>query len=436
MEDDEKMGIAHTLRATRSMVAVEDRVDIGPGTLLEGGYRVLRPLGEGGMGVVMHGVDERLEREVAIKFIHPKRIVSDSVRDQLLQEARAMARVRHPNLVEIYAFGEFSGSPYLVMEYVEGTDLHSWVEEREHQHIALDEALGVLDQLCRGVTAMHTAGAVHRDLKPSNVLIGPGFRVAVTDLGLARKLSDTQTGESIAGTPAYMAPEIATQVALPQRYAHSVDIYALGVMTFELLTGKLPFKARNPADLLAMHVQNPPPVPSELMPDLSAAFDRAILRALVKDPARRTESAEAFRRELVSARQRTSIGTRPIQVLIADDDPACRRWTGEFVKQSFPGATVHAVPDGQAALDHAMAHPLDVALIDLSMPDLNGVQLTGAMRASRKTRDTPIVVITGVGGAPDWQLLRQLGASGFLVKPVDPEALSAIIRRVTQASKK
>lgn len=414
------------------MPAVEEQSSrIVPGTLLQDSYRILGPLGEGGMGVVMHGVDERLEREVAIKFIHPERVASSSTQDQFLQEARAMARVRHPNLVEIYAFGELSGVPYFVMEYIDGTDLDSWLAKYE-QGVALDEALGVLDQLCRGVDAMHDAGAVHRDLKPSNVLIGPGFRIAVTDLGLARRVTDTAVGESIAGTPAYMAPEIATQTALPPRYAHSADVYALGVMTFELLTGKLPFEADNAAELLGKHVHDTPPMASQLRPELPGAFDRAILRALAKDPRQRTQSAEEFRRELFKARARYSTGHAPMRVLVADDDADCRHWTAEFVQTSFPGATIDASPDGQTALSQAIRTPPDVALIDLNMPGLNGVELTAALRANPRTRDVPIIVITGVGGAPDWKLLRRLGASGFLVKPFDPEALAAIIRRLTR----
>lgn len=343
-----------------------------------------------------------------------------------------MARLRHPNLVEIFAFGELAGSPYFVMEYVPGIDLQSWLSDQEGRKISLDEALGLMDQLCRGVSALHEAGAVHRDLKPSNVLIGPGFRVAVTDLGLARRLSDLEQDEQIAGTPAYMAPEVATMRALPRRYAHSADVYALGVMTFELLTGRLPFEATNPADLLQKHVHDKPPRPSQLRPELPGAFDRVILRALAKDPMQRTESAEAFRRELFKARDRLSRGTTPMSVLIADDEEACRRWTGEFVREAFPAARIQTAGDGREALRLALLEPPDVAIVDLSMPHLNGVELTAALRASPKTRHVPIVVITGVGGADDWRLLHKLGASGFLVKPIDPDALVAIVRRLTR----
>lgn len=429
-------GIKHTGRRTRTMeLAQVGGSSIAPGLLLKDTYRLLRPLGQGGMGIVMHGVDEQLEREVAIKFIDPERMLTEEDKRQFVQEARAMARVRHPNLVEIYAFGEFDDAPFFVMEFVPGTDLQSWLGQRPGL-VSLDEALGVLDQLCRGVHAMHQAGAVHRDLKPSNVLIGPGFRVAVADLGLARRVTDVQIEDRIAGTPAYIAPEVASQRALPTRYAHSADVYALGIMAYELFTGQLPFEATNPVEMLDKHVHEQPPAPSVLRPELPGAFDRAILDALAKDPRQRTESADAFRKELFRARERLSRGLDPIKVLIADDDAECLKWTGEFIRQAFPGADVELAPDGLRALQLARKTPPDVALIDLSMPELNGIELTTALRANPATKDVPIVVITGVGGAPDWQLLRQLGAAGFMVKPVDPDALCATVRRLTRKGSK
>jgi serine/threonine-protein kinase len=428
------LGVANTIRPTRSMLAIDGGgdLDLSPGVLIEGTYRVLGPLGEGGMGIVVRAVDERLEREVAIKLIHPERVRSRATHDLFLREARAMARVRHANLVEIHAFGELHGVPYFVMEYVPGTDLDAWLGERcaPGRLPSLDEAIGVLDQLCRGVTAMHEAGAVHRDLKPSNVLIGAGFRVAVSDLGLARRASDTAIGEHVAGTPAYMAPEIAARRPVAARWAYAADLYSLGVMAFELFTGRLPFEVADPAEMLAAHLHETPPPPSRFRPELPGSFDRVVLSALAKEPAQRQASVDAFRRELLRARERLSRGVEAMDLLVADDDPSCRTWAGELLSAAFPSARVHSAVDGSAALEQALRHPPAVAVVDLNMPGLNGVELTAALRASPRTHDVPIVVITGVGGAPDWALLSQLGASGFLVKPVDPDALLAVVRRL------
>lgn len=401
------------------------------GALIQNSYRILGQLGEGGMGIVLHGVDERLEREVAIKFIHPKHVDTEELQELFLREARAMARARHPNLVEIYACGEYNGSPYFVMEYIKGTTLDAWVAGHARRKVPLDDALAVLDQICRGVSALHAVGAVHRDLKPSNVMIGPGFRAVVTDMGLAINFGGWAAGrERVAGTPAYIAPEVAGERQVSPLYAHASDVYALGVIAYELLTGRHPFRAKTVVDLLRAHVHEMPAKPSEVAPELPDVFDDVLLRALTKDPEQRIESAEALRTALADARDRLSESSVSLRILIADDDSACLRWTAKFVHESFPKATLDLVSDGAAALRHSIRNPPSIAIIDLSMPGLNGVELTAALRANERTRDTPIVVITGVGGAPDWQLLQRLGASGFLVKPTDPDALITTIRRL------
>ncbi|KIG13639.1 Serine/threonine protein kinase PrkC, regulator of stationary phase [Enhygromyxa salina] len=401
------------------------------GALIQNSYRILRQLGEGGMGIVLHGVDERLEREVAIKFIHPKHVDTEELHELFVREARAMARARHPNLVEIYARGEYQGSPYFVMEYIKGTTLEEWVAGHEQRPVALDDALSVLDQICRGVSALHAVGAVHRDLKPSNVMIGPGFRAVVTDMGLAINLGGWAAGrEPVAGTPAYIAPEIAVERHVSPQYAHASDVYAIGVIAYELLTGRHPFESKRVADLLRAHIHETPRKPSEVAPGLPDVFDDVLMRALAKDPESRIASAHALRTALAVARDRLSESSAPTRIMIADDDHACLRWTAKFISGSFPNATLDLVSDGATALQHAMRDPPSVAILDLSMPGLNGTELTAALRANPQTRDVPIVVVTGVGGAPDWRLLLRLGASGFLVKPTDPDALVTTIRRL------
>ncbi|MCZ7679033.1 MAG: serine/threonine protein kinase [Sandaracinaceae bacterium] len=170
------------------------------GALVDGTYRVRGMLGEGGMGVVLLAHDERLQRDVAIKLIRPE-LAEAAHRARFLEEARAMARVRHPNVVEIHAFGELDGAPYFVMEYVAGSDLETFLAKRGGL-LSPGEAHSVLLQLCRGVEAIHASGAVHRDLKASNVLVGDGFRVVIADLGLARTLDGAPVeGAVVSGTP-------------------------------------------------------------------------------------------------------------------------------------------------------------------------------------------------------------------------------------------
>lgn len=400
------------------------------GEVFAGSYRAERVLGQGAMGVVLLCRDMRLEREVAIKLIHPDYVTSPESHQRFLEEARAMARVRHENVVELYAFDEHEGVPYFVMEYVPGQHVEEWVK-RYGGVPAIDEVIGILDQVCRGVSAIHRAGTVHRDLKWTNVLVGPAFRVAVTDLGLARILDRPRKpdNDTVSGTPAYMAPEIVLGTPIPSGMHERADVYSLGVMAFEILTSHLPFETPDADEMMRMHVRKKAPIPSEVRPDLPVAFDRVILNAMEKDPTKRTPSADVFRRELLEARESASAGASGIRILIADDDPDFVDLARETLGFAFPGAELVTVENGDEALAAIDLRPFAFALVDLDMPGLNGIELTAAIRASRSAASMPILVATATGGAPDWKLLSSLGADGFLVKPIDPMALVALARR-------
>lgn len=405
---------------------------IGEGVLLDDTYRLSTSLGEGAMGVVYLGRDERLQRDVAIKFIQPSLIRSQDSRDRFLREARTMARVHHVNVVRIFAYGDFLGSPYFVMEFVPGTDVMAWMQERGCPHLSVDEAIGILDQTCRGIEAIHQADAVHRDLKPTNVLIGPAFRVCVTDLGLARALDSPVSDEdkdTVSGTPAYMAPEVVLGTPLDPDLESQCDVYSLGVMAFEMITGRLPFAHKDPTQMMLAHVEQIPPIPSELRRDLPPVFDDVILDALRKDPEQRTRGARAFRRALLEARQSVSAPKPALRFLIADDDDDFRALVEATLSAAFPEAEIVSVPDGEKALEVAEGGGISLAFVDLDMPGMNGVELTAAFRATPGLQKVPILVVTGHGGAPDWRLLQTLGADGFMVKPIDPLSLIALARR-------
>ena len=381
------------------------------------------------MGVVVLARDVRLERDVAIKLIHPDYVASEDAHARFVHEARTMARVRHENVVEIYAFGEHGGAPYFVMEYVPGVTLDA--RRREIGALSVDEAIGVIEQVCRGLTAVHRAGAVHRDLKPSNVLIGPAFRVCVADLGLARVLDLPRNSDrdTVSGTPAYMSPEMVRGDVVPPGMHLRADVYSLAVMTFELLTGRLPFETDDAAQMMAHHARDAPPLASELRADLPAAFDAVIARAMEKMPAQRTPSADRFRRELLDARQSARLSGTALRLLVADDDEDFAALVRETLDWAFPGAEIVVARDGDEAMRELDRRPAALAVLDLDMPGLNGLELTAAIRATQPSERMPILVVTARGGAPDWRLLSALGADGFLVKPIDPMALVALARR-------
>jgi len=400
------------------------------GAVIHGVYRVIKPLATGGMGVVVLARDEQLERDVAIKFVRPELLDCDGLRARFVSEARAMARVGHPNVVHIHAFGEHRGAPYFVMEFVEGRTVQTLLRAWKDGAAPIDQALALrmLDDMCKGVTAIHAAGTVHRDLKPSNLLLDANGDLRVTDFGVADLLQRVgANGErEVVGTPEYMAPEIVAGDDVPPELAYRVDVYSLGCLAFELLTGTPPFIGEETVERMIAHVVQEAPRPSERRPGLTTDFDDVVLRALEKDPAKRTPTAEAFRRGLLAARDQTS---EPVRILVADDDEDFRHLLSVNLEREFPGVEIQCVGDGSAALAAFDAQHHSVAIIDLQMPGLDGMELTGQLRARDAARTVPIIVITASGGASEWKRLSALGADGFLVKPFNVKDVITLVRR-------
>jgi serine/threonine-protein kinase len=396
-----------------------------PGTLIDGSYMVLEQLGEGGMGVVLHARDETLARDVAIKLIHPEQHLLNKSRAQFLDEARAMARIRHPNVVEIYAFGHIGRAPYFVMEYVPGSDLERFLAERGGPPSS-SEAWNILDQACRGVQAIHDSGHTHRDLKASNILVGPDFRVAITDLGLARAVEAQDEQTFVSGTPAYMAPELITGAKIAKEYVPAVDVYALGIIAFEVLTGRLPFESDSLNDLMTKQLEDPPPPLASFREGIPKGFEAAIRGALEKKPEKRTPTVEAFRSELERAWLSNREPAKDLYLLVADDNDDFRSLIAMTLQRAFPEARVETVENGEEALAACRRETPDLLVSDLDMPRMNGLELTAALREDEATRELPIVIATGVGGPSDWRVLSRLGADSFMIKPFDAIQLVSI----------
>jgi eukaryotic-like serine/threonine-protein kinase len=406
-------------------------VGLHQGALVDRTYRVERALGIGGMGVVALAIDERLDRRVAIKFIKAELFAFPEMRTFFHNEARAMARVSHPNVLQVYAFGDHNGTPYFVMEYVEGRTVEHWLRNRPAGMFPdLEVAVRILDQACLGVEAIHGVSTVHRDIKPSNLLIDETFRVAVGDLGVARILEAATTTSFIVGSAAYMAPESALGEDEAAELAHRRDIYALGCLAYELFTGRAPFTGNSDLNVLSQHVLQEAPPPSTVRPDLDPAFDAIIMRALAKDPNHRWPTVAAFRRALIAEHN----GTRePERILVADDDPDWRTIIVSALSQRFPSSIIDEVNDGEAALEAFDKNPYSVVLVDLEMPAMDGAKLTLLLRANEANQRTPIIVLTAAGGPREWQRLSAIGADAFLVKPVDADDVELVIRRTIRS---
>jgi len=258
-----------------------------PGALVAGRYRIIALIGRGGMGEVYRATDLKLRQPVALKFL-PAALAADRVLlDRFLNEVRIARQVSHPNVCRVYDIGEFEGQHYISMEYVDGEDLASLL--RRIGRLPADKATDIARRLCAGLAAAHEKGVLHRDLKPANVMLDGRGHVLITDFGLAGLAGQFQGADIRSGTPAYMAPE---QLGSREVTARS-DIYSLGLVLYEMFTGRRPFEAGTVDELVRLQSSASPVGPTTVVRDLDPAVERVILRCLDPDPARRPASALA-----------------------------------------------------------------------------------------------------------------------------------------------
>lgn len=255
-----------------------------PGTVLAERYRIVELLGKGGMGEVYRADDLRLSQMVALKFLTNAQTGSIHA---LQNEVRIARQVAHPNVCRVYDIGDVDGLPFISMEYIDGEHLGSLL--KRIGRLPEDKATEIAAQLCLGLSAIHEQGLIHRDLKPTNVMIDGRGKVRITDFGLAGLADDLAVSRERAGTPAYMAPE---QIAGRGVSVRS-DVYSLGLVLYELFTGKRAFEGKSWADFARVHDTHTPVSPTRIIERLDPAIERAIMRCLEKDPAQRPASALA-----------------------------------------------------------------------------------------------------------------------------------------------
>jgi serine/threonine-protein kinase len=255
------------------------------GAMLAGRYRIVGLLGKGGMGEVYKAEDLKLKQAVALKFLPESIALDGGMLARFHNEVRIARQVAHPNVCRVYDIGEVKGLSFISMEFIDGEDLSSLL--RRIGRLPGDKAVELARQMCAGLAAAHEAGVLHRDLKPANVMIDGRGKARITDFGLAVVSEELRGEETLAGTPAYMAPEQLTGKEVTQRS----DIYALGLVLYELFTGKRVFEAKSIQELIALHEKSTPPTPSSHVKFIDPLAERVILRCLEKDPKARPASA-------------------------------------------------------------------------------------------------------------------------------------------------
>ena len=270
-----------------------------------GRYQQLEPLGEGGMAVVYKAYDTRLECNVAVKVIRTERFTPEMLKHALKRferEAKAVAKLTHSNIVKVTDYGEYEGNPYLIMEYLPGGTLKDLINQ--HGQIPWREAVQLLIPIAEALGYAHSQGIIHRDIKPSNILLTTSGQPMLTDFGVAKVIDEdatqglTGTNASI-GTPEYMAPE---QIGSKNVDARA-DLYALGVVFYEMVTGRRPFEADTPLGVMVKQTHDPLPRPGQFVKELPLNVDKFLLKALTKAPADRYPSAE----EMAGAMKKLSL---------------------------------------------------------------------------------------------------------------------------------
>lgn len=296
---------------------------------LAGRYEVVRRVGVGGMADVYLADDTKMGRQVALKILHPQYAGDESFVERFKREALAAAKLQHPNIVQIYDSGKQGDFNFIVMEYVEGRSLKDYLADEGPLEVA--EATHIAREVLTALAYAHRTGLVHRDIKPGNILLSEDGKVQVTDFGIARAEAGstmTQTG-TILGTAYYLSPEQAQGLPLDGRS----DIYSLGVVYYEMLTGRRPFEGDSPVSIAYKHVREMPKLPSTHRPDIPRSLEAIVVTAMAKRPEDRYSSAALMRRDLEAFGAGREV-TATLKVAAVEDSTQVIRTVGRFERQA------------------------------------------------------------------------------------------------------
>jgi eukaryotic-like serine/threonine-protein kinase len=434
-------------KARASLRASDDaHSDLKPGTVIANRFVVDEIIARGAIGAVYKARQLGIDRDVAVKVLRHRISKHSNDVERLRREAVAAGQLRHPNIVTVFDFGALDdGRDYLAMEYLAGPTLADWIETRGAT--PPDMAATILIPVCDAVDASHAAGIVHRDLKPANIILplaeDRDGLVKVVDFGLARlvEIESTLTGEAVVGTPAYLAPEVISGLTANK----CSDVYSLGVISFEVLTGRAVFSGATSQGVLLQHLSKNPPRPSDVVGSLSNTVDQVILKALDKNPGNRYPSARdlgvalrgALNPETVEtptwaahdeAPSRRAVAPNQPSVLVVDDDEGSLRLMQAILRQNKYNVTLAA--DGIDALLLLGSRAFDIILSDVTMPNLDGFALLEMM--SKKGIVTPVIFLTGHENDQDEVRGFELGAVDYIRKPISPGVLAARVKKALQ----
>lgn len=456
--DETEAASAETYPGDTGPRAVGGRLGLAVGTILEDVYEVKGRLGAGAMGMVYLVEHLGLGKEFALKMVDGTRGLDADAIARLRNEARIASAVEHENVVSLTHLGRAAdGNLFIVMERLRGEDLADRLarQRRDGESRGVppwlpdDEVRAIVDGVLCGLGAAHAAHVVHRDLKPGNIVLAAtraGVRPKIVDFGIGKlrrpshaDLRGTAPG-AIMGTPLYMAPEQARSSADVDERA---DLYSMGVVAYEMLTGRAPLEGANVLQLIARQATEAPRDPSELRPDLPSTVARHVLRALAKDPGQRFQSADEMREDWTRAWQgaRSSApGPAPAsaagaRVLFVEDDADIRQNVLELLEaEAFVAVGAATGEEGVAA---ALARPPDLVLCDVTLPGIDGYEVFARLAADGRTRGVPFVFLSGLAERSAIRRGMNLGADDYLTKPFGrAELLEAVRSRLAARSRR
>jgi serine/threonine protein kinase len=397
------------------------------GELVAETYEIRSLLGSGGMGEVYEARDRSLNRRVALKVVRPN-IKSD----YLLREGRALAAIHHSGVVTVHTMGQHRGVLFLVLERVQGLSLDRMIDERRGrgERFGVAEAMDLIVSIADTLSIVHRAGLAHRDVKPANVMLAPGGRVVLMDFGLVLPHADRAGHRTVAGSLDYMAPE-GLSGKLIEGEAHLLDIYGLGVLSYELLAGILPYDSGDQIDARTAKTRTCPVV-SAHRSDVPKPLSALIAQMMAPEPSERPQSAEAALWQLRALRGRLGAEgpARAFAVLVVDDDPDMRSALSLYVRAAAPDAEVETTEDGRQAIRSVRRRVPDLLLLDLDLPDMNGIEVCMLLRGMHLGDSCMVVSVSARATRADVELLQQLGVRSLEKGPELMSELVQIVQRM------
>jgi len=411
----------------------ENAVKPASGPLLDGSlignrFRILREIGKGNRGIVYDADDIILEEKVALKVLYSHLIQDKRLINKFKREIKQARKIKHPNVCNIYDFGTVGDIFFISMEYLRGDIMSRRLLARDIQP---EHYVKILTGLVRALEAAHAERIVHRDLNPSNIMLDPNSRPVVMNFGIARfmgqsdiiqtKKKPSSNAASFTCSPYYMAPE--------QFYSgnvdHRSDIYAFGVIAYELYTGTLPFAGDTPVALAIKHVHHEPPSPRTINPDIPEHIEQLILKCLQKKQTERFAEATDIL-GLLTGENHSATTERP-KVVVADDNDNIRELIGTILEDH--GCQVFFAKDGEEAIARVMQTKPALIILDLMMPVLDGYQAAEFLRDNSLSADIPIVMITSRIDEEYKSYSKSIGIKDHLTKPIDIEVLEKILHK-------